>query len=225
MIQKRLSQESLKILACVTMLIDHVAAVFRLALKWRVIGRLSFPIYCFLLAEGAYHTRNPKKYALRLAIGALLSEIVFDFAFFGRFYWGHQNVMLTLLLGFFTLRAMEMFPDMFRKVLVVIPFALAAELLCTDYGWVGVALVALFALTRELPGRWPILAAGMAILFLSIPSATRMIFGIRVPIQIFGLAALVPIALYSGKKMTNNKAIQWAFYLFYPVHLLILWLL
>ena len=225
MIQKRFSQETLKILACVTMLIDHVAAVFRLALKWRAIGRLSFPIFCFLLAEGAYHTRNPKKYALRLAIGALLSELVFDLALFGGINWGHQNVMLTLLFGFCALKAMEKFPDMLGKVLIAIPFALAAELLHTDYGWEGVALVALFGLTREMPGKWPVLIAGMAVLFLAIPSAARTILGIRVPIQMFGLGALVPIALYSGKKLTKNKIAQWAFYLFYPVHLLLLFLI
>ena len=225
MMQKRFSQEALKILACVTMLIDHVGAVFRLALKWRMIGRLSFPIFCFLLAEGAYRTRNPKKYALRLVIGALLSEVVFDLAFFGGMNWGHQNVMITLLLGFFALKSMEKATDMFRKVLIVIPFALAAEVLRTDYGWEGVALMALFGLTREMPGKWPILAAGMTVLFLSIPSTVKTILSFRVPIQLFGLAALVPIALYSGEKRTKNKAIQWGFYLFYPVHLLILYLI
>lgn len=223
--QKRFSQETLKILACVTMLIDHVGAVFRLALKWRMIGRMSFPIFCFLLAEGAHHTRNPKKYALRLAVGALLSELAFDYAFYRGISWGHQNVMITLLFGFLALRAMDKCPDIVQKALIVIPFALAAEVLHTDYGWEGVALMALFGLTREMPGKWPILAAGMAVLFLSIPSTVKTILGFRVPIQLFGLAALVPIALHSGKKLTNNKAAQWAFYLFYPVHLLLLWLI
>ena len=82
-----LSQETLKIIACVTMLIDHVGAtvvesqffvtpfdgIYYLYFAMRIIGRVAFPIYCFLLAEGAHYTHNPRKYALRLFIGALLS--------------------------------------------------------------------------------------------------------------------------------------------------------
>ena len=91
-----LSQETLKIIACVTMLIDHVGAtvvesqflvtpsdgIYYLYFAMRIIGRVAFPIYCFLLAEGAHYTHDPRKYALRLFIGALLSEPGFDFALF-----------------------------------------------------------------------------------------------------------------------------------------------
>ena len=68
MIRKSIPPEGLKLIACLSMLIDHAAAIFGFALKWRAIGRLAFPIYCFLLVEGVYHTRSPKKYALRLAL-------------------------------------------------------------------------------------------------------------------------------------------------------------
>ena len=98
---KGISQETLKLIACVTMLIDHIGATLvaptdaiyyayvelYTAMAWvnlvmRCIGRIAFPIFCFLLVEGAHHTRNPRKYALRLAIGMVLSEIPFDLAFF-----------------------------------------------------------------------------------------------------------------------------------------------
>ena len=95
--KRGLSQEMLKLIACLTMLIDHVGATVilelfgttpSLGLYWlywamRIVGRMAFPIYCFLLAEGAHYTRNPKQYALRLAIGVVLSELPFDFAFWG----------------------------------------------------------------------------------------------------------------------------------------------
>jgi membrane protein implicated in regulation of membrane protease activity len=71
----------------------------------RVIGRFAFPIYCFLLAEGAHCTRNPKKYALRMAIGAVLSELPYDLAFYGGWTMENQSVMITLLLGFGALEA------------------------------------------------------------------------------------------------------------------------
>ena len=118
-----LSQESLKLIACVTMLIDHIGATLVLRMlqsmpvrneqynllvgiyyTLRIIGRVAFPIFCFLLVEGAYYTRNPKKYAMRLFVGMLLSEIPFDLAFSSRgnvfFDWSSNSVMLTLLLGF-----------------------------------------------------------------------------------------------------------------------------
>ena len=105
--KKIFSQEGLKILACVTMLLDHIGAVFMpsyanysLYYALRIVGRLAFPIYCFLLAEGVAHTKNPVKYGLRLLLGVFLAEVPFDLAFSGGIDWGSQSVMVTLILGF-----------------------------------------------------------------------------------------------------------------------------
>lgn len=225
MFKKGIPQEGLKLIACLAMLLDHMAVIFDLSLSWRVIGRMAFPIYCFLLAEGAFHTRNPKKYALRLAIGAVISEFAFDFSFYGRCVWQYQSVMLTLLLGVLALEAMKRCPNLLLKTLSVVPFALLAALCNTDYGWYGVAMVALFGLVRELPHRWLLTAVGMAVLSWALGSGSVMIFGIAVPVQMFCLSALVPIGLYSGKKITRSKAAQWGFYLFYPLHMVLLRLL
>ncbi len=212
-----LSQEGLKLIACVTMLIDHVGAVFFPQNLWlRVIGRLAFPIYCFLLAEGARHTRNPVKYALRLFVGLLLAEIPFDLALYGQISFAHQSVMFTLLLAFFMAQAMKKLP-LWGKLLVVIPFYFAAELLHTDYGGLGIVMAAVFIIGRELPEPMVIQTAGLAITNLAWFSTSF--------IQPAAVAAMVPIALYSGKKATRSKLLQWAFYLFYPAHLLVLWIL
>lgn len=225
MIRKRIPQEGLKLIACLSMLIDHAAAIFNWGLRWRAIGRLAFPIYCFLLVEGVYHTRDSKKYALRLAISAVISEIAFDFAFYGRCVWQSQNVMLTLLLGVLALETMKRCPSLLLKILAVIPFAVVADALNTDYRWYGVLMVALFGLAREFPGKWLLLTAGMALLAARMTGATVMILGISVPLQMFTLLSLLPISLYSGEKLTRNKAAQWGFYLFYPVHMVLLRLL
>lgn len=218
--KKGISQEGLKLIACVTMLIDHIGAVLMPHMMGlRVIGRLSFPIYCFLLAEGITHTRNPKKYALRLGIGALLAEIPFDLLFFGELTLAHQSVMITLLLGLLMVvwsRKMGNF---------MLPFAVcffAAEFLGTDYGGFGVALIGLFALTRELPHRHLIQLIGMTVTMLMLNSAAIPIAGLRVPIQLFAVPAMLPICLYSGRKATTNVWTQRVFYLFYPVHLAVL---
>ena len=225
MIKKSIPQEGLKLIACLSMLIDHAAYIFDGSWEWRAVGRLAFPIYCFLLAEGVFHTRDPKKYGLRLLIAAVISEFAYDFAFYGRCLWLRQNVMVTLLLGVLALEVMKRCPNLPSKILAALPVAFVADVLHTDYSGYGVMLVALFGLTREVPGKWPLLAVGMAILFWLMPSSVVTVLGIPVPVQLFGMAALLPIALYSGEKLTRSKAAQWAFYLFYPVHMVLLRLL
>ena len=230
-----LSQETLKIIACVTMLIDHVGATvvesqffvtpsdgIYLYFAMRIIGRVAFPIYCFLLAEGAHYTHDPRKYALRLFIGALLSEPGFDFALFGGWTWENQSVMVTLLLGFGMVELMKKCPKYWMKLLAVVPFFFAAEWLKTDYGGYGVAIVALFWLTRELPNRRMILLVGLAALCLMMNNAAISFGVIQIPIELFALFAMIPICLYSGRKATANRAVQLGFYLFYPVHLAVL---
>ncbi len=96
----------LKMIAIITMLIDHTAAVLIpsntvLWLVMRCIGRLAFPIFVFLLVEGFYHTRDVKKYLLRMGAFALLSEIPFDLAFYGKVLeFTHQNIFLPYSLGY-----------------------------------------------------------------------------------------------------------------------------
>ena len=218
------SQESLKLIACITMLIDHIGLVFVPGYPLRIIGRLSFPIYAFLIAEGAHYTRSPKKYALRLMVLAVLSEFPFEMAFFGGHTPYRQNVMITLLLGFCALEVIKKCSNTGLKVLAAIPFALVAEWSYSDYGFHGVMLIALFFLTREHPNKLLVQTLGMAFLFYDMGGAELFRLGpLPVTLQSVGVASMIPIGLYSGKKKTSDKKVQWAFYLFYPVHLLVLW--
>jgi len=245
-VERKLSQEGLKWIACVTMLVDHVGAVvvealFRLEASsggscarellslyemMRTVGRLAFPIYCFLLVEGTHYTRSPGRYALRLGVAAILSELPYDLAFYGEWTIYHQNVMLTLLLGFCALELMKKCPNIVLKILAVIPFMLLADFLNTDYGGDGVLLIIMFALTRELPHRW--LWQALGIWFVFSPGHAMFLYwlgGISITIQEWAVLAAVPISLYSGEKRSHSKVKQWAFYLFYPVHLTVLYLI
>lgn len=223
--RRGLSQETLKIIACVTMLLDHIGAVVVPSLGLRVIGRMAFPIYCFLLAEGACYTRSRKKYGLRLLIGLLLSEIPFDFLFFGEWTFAHQSVMVTLLLGFLYAVSMNYLPVTGYRILLIFPFAMAAELLNCDYGGWGVAMIAMFVVTRESRYKWLLQIFWLAMLSVMIGGMAIAIGPVRIPIQLFSLAALVPIWLYDGRKITDNIWIRQGFYLFYPVHLTLLYLI
>lgn len=246
-----ISQEILKMIACVTMLLDHIGAAliydmyvdagmvngvdmlgaaapdraqarYRIYLLLRIIGRLAFPIYCFLLAEGIAHTRNPKKYGLRLMLGALLAEIPFDLLFFGELTFAHQSVMVTLLLGFL----MAMWAKKCGNILL--PFAVcffAAELLGTDYGGIGVALIGLFVVSDQRPNKLLIQLVGMIVLMLLMGSVEVSVGIVNVPIQMFAVLSMIPIYFYSGRKITSSTWVQVVFYLFYPVHLFLLLLI
>ena len=226
MTKRPLSQEGLKFLACAIMLLDHIGATL---IPWgtlRIIGRLAFPIFCFLLAEGAHYTRNPRNYLLRLGIGAILSELPFDLALFGSWSWQHQSVMITLLLGAMALLAMKRMTQPLLKILVLLLFAFLADFMNTDYGGAGVLMIALFGLTRERKYGWLVQLLGMYLICRwIIPGGVVWFIDRYVFIEIFAILALIPIWLYSGEKSTSSRAVQWAFYLFYPVHLWILYLI
>ena len=224
MIHRCIPQEGLKAIACITMLLDHIGAVFLPeSLLLRCIGRLAFPVYCFLIAEGSHYTKDPGKYALRLTILALLSEVPFELALYGGYTQYRQNVILTLLTGFFALEAMKQCPNLLLKALVAVPFVLVGRYLRSDYGYRGVMLIVLFGLTRQLPYRHLLQLLGMAAIFGPMASAELLhIGGFTLKMQQLALLAMVPIALYSGEKRTMSKAVQWGFNLFYPVHLAII---
>ena len=226
-----LPQEGLKLIACITMFMDHFgdAIVPELSIPYmrelyytlRIIGRISFPIYCFLLVEGMTHTRNPYKYILRLGIGIPLAELPFDYLFEGYFTWEQQNVLVTLTLGAVMLLCMGKTEREWLKVLLVIPFACLAEIWNCDYGGWGIGIIAVFALLD----RPSLQTLGVLLVNWCRNSAPVPVFGMRIPVQLFAVLAMIPIAGYSGAKLTRSKAVQWGFYLFYPLHMLLLWVI
>ncbi len=220
--RRGISVDGLRVLACLTMLADHVGAVLIESDLLRLVGRISFPIFCYLLVQGAAHTRDVRKYALRLGLAALISEPVYDLLFFGALTASHQNVIFTLLLG---LGMLECARRWNARAVAFLGAFLIAELIGSDYGGLGIALIALLAWTQELPHRrlWQVL--GMMAVFLLMPSVHMTVFSLRVPIQIFGLVALVPIFCCNGTRRFRAPFAKWCAYLFYPLHLLVLLLI
>jgi hypothetical protein len=211
----------LKLIAIITMLIDHTAAVLvpsntMLNLIMRCIGRLSFPIFVFLLVEGFHHTKDVKKYLLRMGAFALVSEIPFDLAFYGKVLeFNHQNIFFTLFLGLLCMYLMSIVEKKFNKNFLIMNLLNAfltliigfiAFFMRTDYDYRGIILIVAFYLFRESK-----LLRGLSLLFVS-----GYLLGY---INIFATASIIPIAFYNGQK---GKSIKYAFYIFYPAHLLIL---
>lgn len=223
LLNKSLSQEGLKLIACVCMLIDHIGALFFPGMdSLRIIGRISFPIFCFLLVEGANYTRNPAKYAMRLLAGAVISELPFDLAFSGRVNPESCSVMVTLLLGYGAVLSMERVSGIWKGI-VVLPFFFLAEWLRTDYAGNGIAIIVWLALVRELEKGELWRCAGLVVLLWF---GYEVSFGpVRIPIELYGLLCLIPIHFYRGEKRTVSKLVQWGFYGFYPAHLWVLYAL
>ncbi|NLK72751.1 MAG: hypothetical protein GX285_07020 [Clostridiales bacterium] len=210
----------LKIIAITTMLIDHIGAVFLdfgslEYLVFRSIGRLAFPIFAFLIAEGCEKTSDIKRYMLRLFIFAWISEVPFDLAFYNSFFdFSHQNIFFTLFLGAAAIYIYNLAYNkdgLIRYGAYIIPFALmiVAEALRTDYGAIGVFLIFFIYLNRERRlNKFIIIALGNA-----------MLTSPKYPVQLFGIVSLIPLYFYNGERGRNIKYI---FYIFYPLHLLVL---
>lgn len=222
-----LSGSSLKLIAIIAMAIDHFAASivyygillpavpltpgtsewtwYRAYTVMRFIGRIAFPIFCFLLVEGFLHTSNRRKYAIRLFLFALLSEIPFDWAIFETpVDWEHQNVFFTLLIGFIVIWILDSIPV--SDYLFILQLAVTALgsymawVIHTDYDYKGVILIVIIYLFRY---HKVLRTAGGCISLLWEPPACL---------------AFIPINLYNGKR---GLSLKYFFYLFYPVHLLV----
>lgn len=240
-----LTGSTLKIIAMISMLIDHFGAAvlgryltsvgFLTAIQsentfltWKAsygelyllywitrgIGRIAFPIFCFLLVEGCYHTKSVKKYGIRMALFALLSEIPFDLAFQNTFLeFTYQNVFFTLTIALVIIAACRKIAESTtKKPLIKCLLQLGclflgmvvAQLLHTDYGAFGVFAVWILYLFY---GRGKQMLTAGVLTFL---------WEVTAPF------AFVPIKYYNGKR---GISLKYFFYLFYPLHILLLYLL
>jgi len=229
---QKLNGLHLKLLAVATMLVDHMGeTLFPEALWMRCIGRLAFPIFAFLVAEGAKHTRNMKKYLLRMAAFAVVAEIPFDLAAGGTvLYSAHQNVLWTfsIALPVIWFAQRQVTTQRYNAALCIGAFLgfAVGQLTAVDYHGSGVLMVLLFYVFHDLPrGRTAEIIGMIAINCVLLGSLKLSSAGLTFSPQCLACFALVPIFLYNGQRGYSNRALQLGFYAFYPAHLLILGLL
>lgn len=239
---KGITGSTLKLIAIASMLIDHIGAVIleRMLMQngmlaaidaetldsfletnaglydtyvvLRLIGRIAFPIFCFLLVQGFLHTHDLKKYLSRLFLFALISELPFDLAFSGKLFdWGYQNVFFTLSFGILTIAGIHKVEEkkewnrIWRAASCLLIVALclgAVTLLKTDYDMLGVSAIVVIYLFRQ--NKTMSVGIGCAVLM-----------------EIPAFVSLILIYLYNGQR---GRSLKWFFYLFYPVHILVLYL-
>lgn len=216
----------LKYIALITMIIDHCGIVFadylssQMQMLFRGIGRISFPIFCFLLVEGFFHSSNRNRYLIRLLLFSLLSEIPFDLAihhadltsFSSLMDWTHQNVFFTLALGMAAMIVAEHYQYYSLSwPLCALCFSCIADFCHTDYGSVGVVTILIFYLHKKID-RFPLWLCLLPL----------MVIAFNTPLQAACILSLCFISQYNGEKGQGPK---YLFYLAYPTHFLLLYLL
>ena len=233
-----LTSNMLRIIAIVLMVSDHIWATYMSFGDWMTyIGRMAFPIFAFQIAEGFVHTKNFKKYALRLLSFALISELPFNLFYSSRWFNPyHQNVMFTLLLGLMAIKVIDNLKknhkgkDIALSALWLILITVASVIGFVDYGFNGTLMVVLFYVFRDFPFAWLGQLIGMVainVVFFEGLVIPLEIFGryTEIPTQGFAVFSLIPIWLYGGRKGVSSKALQYGSYAFYPVHMIILYLI
>ena len=219
----------LRLLALTLMLLDHLWATVVPGNDWMTfLGRMAFPIFAFQIAEGYYHTSNFKRYAGRLLVFALISEIPFNWMIGSSWLFPfYQNVIFTLLLGLLGIRAADRARKeggWWKALLTAVLVTAAGEFAMVDYGAIGVLTVLSFGLLRRT--RFEKVGQAAAMIVLHWVLAEGRILSpwdlIEFPAQALAIAALVPIWLYNGEKGPRNKALQYGSYLFYPAHMALL---
>lgn len=251
------SDDMLKLVAVFTMLLDHAASgileyylqyvplnndvwelLYRINSDLRVIGRIAFPLFCFLMIYGFIHTHSRLKYAGNLLLFALLSELPFDFLFYDGIDFAHQNVFWTLLIGLLMIWALEAVNQtnikMILKCAASLPVIAAgikmSMVLNTDYAWTGVLLILglyLFRKKKGLQCTIPFVVFFIARVFRNVELGYYS-FGIQVIRETFKLYWSIVISAFMILRCNEKRYIRkgkYFFYAFYPVHIAILYLI
>lgn len=233
--RKYLTSAHIKYIAMFTMFLSHLAQTgflydlgpdyWTMADIFVFLGRISMPIFCFFTVQAVIYTSNIKKYFMRMFIFALISEIPFDLAIHENlFYTDSQNVIFTLLIGALAIyfidlllkRDINLFIRIIGIILISVLFMLLASILQTDYEFMGVLAIILIYLAKDSK----FLTALAIIIGFAFEFA---IGGYRIAVSYGFVYLSVPlIMLYNGQRGKQNK---WAFYIFYPAHLLIIYFL
>jgi len=202
---------TLKIIAIITMFLDHYYRIIGGPEWLSVLGRLAFPIFAFSISEGYSHTKNVNKYLMRLLNFAIIIQLP-NFLEFQEY---PLNIFFTLALGLFCLEILDNNKiNIVVRYIVVLYLCFLAEKTGLDYGAYGVILIILFNKLRNNKLYIFIAFLALNLVILKIGSLSE--------IQIYSIFSLVPIFLYNGKK---GYGMKYFFYLFYPLHFIFLYFL
>lgn len=200
----------LKIIAFLTMTIDHVGLVFfPQYFIFRIIGRLAFPLFAFGIAQGYVRTRNVYNYGQRILLLALISQPIFYLLINE----SGLNICFTLLFGLISIYIYDKFKNQWLKYGLILLLLISGQIMQMDYGAYGILMILLFFIFRDKP---ILIFVQSALVFLMILSDFNQLLNVFAIISFF-------IAYYlKDYDFKINRTVQ---YLFYPVHMLILYII
>lgn len=215
-----LNGNKLKLIALISMTIDHVGKIlFPSFVIFNIVGRLSFPIFAYMIAEGWKYTSNKKRYMITIWGMGILYQIIY-YIFYSSLYMG---IFITYGLSLLFIYAIEYFINKKKLYFIVSPIIIVSIVFigcveyllpyrdfAVDYGLVGVAIPVVVYFSRSKSER-------LCLLFLLLCSLV-FIYDI---IQIFTLLSVLLLFFYNGKRGSRN--LKYFFYIYYPLHLLIIW--
>lgn len=223
---KKIDGFQLKIIAAITMLIDHIGYVFSQFLPrdiyvyLRSVGRLSFPIFAFLLVEGFVHTKNRLNYLSRLlGVGVAIILGLGSLSLFGLQVPVQLNIFITLSMGFFALWLIEYLwkTSATFTILGVIGIAIMTEMLRADYGAYGVFSIVIFYVWRDRNWTKGLVFTGLTCSYVLLDILQTQKSSV---LQLLAILALPLILLYNGTR--GNDRFRYFFYAFYPLHFVVL---
>jgi len=227
-----LTTNKLKVIAIILMLVDHFAGIFIpgntiIYMVLKAAGRIVAPIFCFLIAEGYHHTSNVKRYFFRLVIFSLISHIPYNLAFSQPLLFPYTSVIWALTMGLAALAVLK--SDKIHIVLKLAALAACCALAYTaNWNFVAVLWIAGFGLFRGNLKKQIISFCVIGIVCHLTPVCLRLFINnnFNLPWHQFGIFLAIPFFIaYSGKLGVKSKIMAWSFYIFYPAHLIILYLL
>ena len=223
-----MNRNSIKYLAAAAMLIDHIAAFLLqsesiLYMVFRTAGRLTAPIMCFFLAEGFRYTSSKKKYGIRLLAFAIISQIPYIIANENTILTLKFNMIFTLLLSFTILLAYENIQNSLTRTLVIC--ILIATSIFSDWGIIAPLWILTFYILQNDEKRRLIAFSVVSVMhvilcFSAVIAASKPLYS---QLWQFGVFLFIPVIhFYNNQNGGKSLFSKWFFYIFYPLHLIIL---
>lgn len=223
-----LDRNQVKYIAAAAMLIDHIGMFFipiatPLGMMCRIIGRITAPVMTYFVTEGYHYTSSKRKYGLRLFIFALISHFPYAYSHGVGYFSPELNMIFTLFVCFLVLLSEDKIKNLFLRYAAIV----ALLFLCRDFDWGPWSPIWawFFYRFKDSKNKQVISFSAVCAVYIALGIIRNTVNGVHWYGSLWqaGLFLFIPFAyLYNGEKGKGGQFSKWFFYVFYPLHILIL---